>query len=75
VGLQLRGELGDLLGGGALVAAGLDGVVPCPEVAEQAVGLLLGLGLVELVLPLLEGLLAGLDRLFGASLHLVHEPH
>jgi hypothetical protein len=68
VRLQLGGDPGDLVGAVALVATGLDRVVPRPQLAQQPIGFLLGLDLVELVLTLLEGLLC-------RCLDLVEEPH
>jgi hypothetical protein len=57
VGLQLAHDPGQLTGALAVVPTGLDGVVPGPEVTQEAVGRLLGLHVVDLVLALLGGLL------------------
>jgi hypothetical protein len=72
---ELGREASDLLGATALVAIGLDGVVPGAELAQEAVGLLLRLHLIELVLALLQRLLPLRHRLLGPGLDLVQEPH
>jgi hypothetical protein len=68
VGVQLADDAGHLGLALAVVAPRLDRVVPGAEIPQQTVGLLLGLGVLEHVLALL-------DRLLCLRLHLVEESH